>query len=94
MQLKKQIKSYRELTDEELLEMEASPSFGKILGSVRIILLKVLSQHLMGNTITSGESYPRRSEDDTVVCRAVCPCSVSLVCLSYWDKKLSKSQHN
>ena len=29
MQLKKQIKSYRELTDEELLEMEASPAFGK-----------------------------------------------------------------
>ena len=34
MQLKKQIKSYRELTDEELLEMEASPSFGKTLESV------------------------------------------------------------
>ena len=29
MQLKKQIKSYRELTDEELLEIEASPAFGK-----------------------------------------------------------------
>ena len=47
MQLKKQIKSYRELTDEELLEMEASPAFGKIRDCVIIILLNVLSQHLM-----------------------------------------------
>ena len=51
MQLKKQIKSYRELTDEELLEMEASPSFGKNLDFGRIILLNAFLNEVGEDTL-------------------------------------------